>query len=682
MSLPAYVTPRKVPFFRLQVAKAFAALTPKEKLYAHHLNTACWHGTSVCSAQVSAESPTILKFLFTLFSNNSVTDLRAAAKGVDADEFEKFLEYAALFYVNMGNYKSFGDSKFIPACDAATFSTIVESATKARDEIQALYKEVADRIYSVSEGELALGFPPGGRTAYYSADITKDEVEKVDAFLKAKRIEQWNTRVWKAGEGRFEVLVPCADARRESFEHEGVKIDIVRGDHAENFKRIVASMEQALQSAATEEQRNMITTYIKHFRSGDIEDHKESQRHWVQDKGPSVETNIGFIETYRDPQGVRAEWEGFVAVVDKLQSEQFAQLVNGGEGFITKLPWGKDFEKEVFRSPDFTSLEVLGFASSGVPLGICIPNYDDVRQNTGFKNVILGNSASAINFSEKMNHLSDADWELYKRHFITAISVNVGVHELLGHGTGKLFSEDENGKFNFEKGAVLNPLTGKPVDTWYRPGETWGSVFGGIANAYEECRAEAVALYLALNRDILKIFGRSEAKECAETVHVVWLNMVRGGLIGLEFYTPETKQWRQAHVRARYCILQTLLRGPKPLVNIDHDAATDKLDITIDASRIETDGKAAIGELLRHLNINKSIADAKAGRAYFEDLTAVDDRFVAIRETVLKLRKPRKEFVQAHTRLGASGDVELQEFDPSPAGVIESMVARHRDIPL
>lgn len=59
----------------------------------------------------------------------------------------------------------------------------------------------------------------------------------------------------------------------------------------------------------------MVSNYIKHFTTGDIELHKESQRDWVKDTFPVIETNMGFCEHYLDPKKFRGEWNGLVAIV-------------------------------------------------------------------------------------------------------------------------------------------------------------------------------------------------------------------------------------------------------------------------------------------------------------------------------------------------------------------------------
>lgn len=45
-------------------------------------------------------------------------------------------------------------------------------------------------------------------------------------------------------------------------------------------------------------------------------------------------------------------------------------------------------------------------------------------------------------------------------------TIMVALHELLGHGSGKLLIKNTDGSFNFNTEAI-NPATGEKIDSWY-----------------------------------------------------------------------------------------------------------------------------------------------------------------------------------------------------------------------
>lgn len=104
-----------------------------------------------------------------------------------------------------------------------------------------------------------------------------------------------------------------------------------------------------------------------------------------------------------------------------------------------------------------------------------------------------------------LQHVVEQDVESFEKHSYLCFFLQLALHELIGHGCGKLLQETEPGVFNFNKDDLpWNKFTGEQVNSWYNIGETPESAFGGIATAYIECLAEGIGLYLMSTDGVLE----------------------------------------------------------------------------------------------------------------------------------------------------------------------------------
>eukprot|EP00795_Rhopilema_esculentum_P003075 gene3075-1361_t len=674
-----FTIPNTTPVFNLECKGAFDALEDQEKKYAHFLSQAAYEGGLIVLLQTSCESVPIFLLFQRLFAEQNIESLKKAAQEADKritdDDFQALLAYAAGVYSNMGNYKSFGDTKIIPAISKEKLKAIIWESEAFKNHsvlIEPLWGECNKAIYNVEPQFQELGLEEKGISTYYSSNCTRSDLKIVGDFMNEKEISPYNTRLFKtigkdnkvtyelrlASVSKSGSAVTCKNNFKDtvaeklgSYQLKDATLKITRGDYSPLLGRVVKNLENAKKYAANENEKSMLDHYIHSFTTGSIDAHKDGSRYWIKDKGPVIESYIGFIESYRDPYGVRGEFEGFVAMVNKEMSAKFGTLVEKAEGLLKLLPWDREFEKDHYLRPDFTSLDVLSFAGSGIPAGINIPNYDDIRQVDGFKNVSLGNVLSSYNKDKNITFLEENE-------------------------------KNKDGTLNYDVDKVSDMLTGDKIKSWYKPGETWDSIFSTISSTYEECRAECVGLYLCIEKDILRIFGH-EGQRADDIMYINWLNMARAGVLGLEYYSPSTQTWKQAHMQARFVILQVLLKAGDGFVSIKKltgDDGKPDLMVTMDRTKIETVGKQVIGDFLRQLQNYKATANYSEGKALYDSLSEVSastthGNFLEFRDIVVARKQPRKMFVQAHTKI--EGDkVQLEEFDSSFGGIIKSFVTR------
>ena len=669
---------------------------------------ASWAGAKMVPHQISYEAPPLFVMLHAFFQDKNFIQLEKEIvdnKTVKSEDIRAFKAYAAAFYQYMGDYHSFGSKKFMPEMNSTTFHNILirhplynkktQKGKQYKQIIDEIYPQVERELFSVDKPYTQLGYPEEhGNTAYFGQNMNKNDLILVKDFLDAQNVSVLNTRAFKPKDHHFIITVGSVDqaASKKNVQFKNATFDLQYGEFGNYLKEVNKNLAEAKKYAANEHQEKMIDLYIKHFQSGDINVHKDSQREWVKDKGPSVETNLGWVEKYVDPQNIRAMWSGWVAFNDKDRSKKFHQLVQNSEKIVPKLPWERSLENSKFMAPDFSSLDIMTFAGDRLPSGINIPNYYDIREHDGFKNVIFENKAKASNKTDTvpMAHMKTLEETItFNKHQKDAYKVQVAGHELFGHGSGKLIYKDEKtGKCPQRVEDPINP--GQFIESCYEKGETYSTKFGDISTSFEECRADLSGLYLQQYPDMYSLFGWNNKN----STDLHWISMMqefRKGILGLATsYNKERAKWNQAHTQGAFVISQFIMQNQKSNILKVSSVTKNKTDdfiLEVNKQNFEKEGIELIKKMLHAFQVYKSLAAVDKAREFYAKYSKVDDKYLHVQEMLNS--KPKHSGLRLFQNL-AKNSTTIKKFDNDPnlkkpsmityqnnfAGVIKSYIDR------
>ena len=184
----------------------------------------------------------------------------------DASAYDQAMIYVASFLANLGNYKSFGDTKFVPACSQEDFkSVILAAATRSKtiDKVKQLFEQVSGPLFALDPARVR-SWALDQQTAYLhiSHRTVQRAMQKMPEILDEYNISAAIPRLFKtiADNGRVTFLVKLASkaSSRDPVEFEGADFVVATGDHAAFMEKAVALLREAGKVAANPTQKQML----------------------------------------------------------------------------------------------------------------------------------------------------------------------------------------------------------------------------------------------------------------------------------------------------------------------------------------------------------------------------------------------------------------------------------------
>ena len=404
-------------------ANSFHSLTPKQQALAYWLSQA---SIAIDPIIYDQESRFGLR-------QKRVLEAVVSAKGkVDGAIYSKVLDFTKLFWGNKGNHNELTSQKVMPGFTADELKRALDQAgrTDLMPEVDALRQSLFDPAFET----LITAKSPGAGKDILQASANNFylgvSLADLRGFTEHYRL---NSRVARVN-GRLVEQV----YRAGTPDHR-----VPPGLYAEYLAKANDYLSRA-RSYAEPAQARVIDDLIRYYQTGEYKDWIKFDIDWVQDD-EVVDFANGFIEIYRDARGAKGTSQSFVSITDQKLSSTISKIASNAQYFENQAPWDARYKKQGVKPPVAKAVETT--VETGdfhvTTIGDNLPNEDEIRAKYGSKSFLFTSSSRAFSQITGLAMidefvLSPAEAALDKKYEDEADDLLTAMHEVIGHGSGKL----------------------------------------------------------------------------------------------------------------------------------------------------------------------------------------------------------------------------------------------------
>jgi dipeptidyl-peptidase-3 len=462
-------------------AKSFGTLSPKQQALVYWLTQSSIAIDPIIYDQLSRfglRQKNILEAV--------VRDTPTSNNGkVDPAVYGRVVEFTKLFWANKGNHNETTSQKFLPKFTADDLKRALDQAGHKDlvPEVDALTQSLFDPEF---EPLMTAKSPRGGKDIiqassnnFYFGVTLADLKNFAEHYALNSRVAKENGKlveqVYRAG---------TPDGR------------IPPGLYARYLKKANESLEKA-RTYADPAQAKVIADLVRYYQTGEYKDWLQFDADWVQNNEP-VDFANGFIEVYRDARGAKGTSQSFVSIADQNVSSAIGQIAANAQYFEDRAPWDARYKKQGVKPPIANAVETT--IETGdfhvTTIGDNLPNEDEIHAKYGSKSFLFFGSSHALTEASGFGLIdefaaSPEEAARDKKYGIEADDLMTEMHEVIGHGSGKL-----SPKLTHEAGFYLKEYF----------------------SAMEEARADLMALWNAFDPE-LKELGLVSSDEVGRVMY-------------------------------------------------------------------------------------------------------------------------------------------------------------------